>query len=320
MSLTTTVNSYFEKVLELDPDAIWLDLCRNRRLAKDRCRVFLRRFVTDLVQRVPTLGPEEYQLKRIVNSANTLLNVRRCLIAQADSTVLLAKRQEDPSNEDTWRLKFLDHTNRQGYGPIFEISKVGLPRSLYLQPAPRLPPHLRSFPLAPLRRLSFLTSQRVVDFGAGATELKLCTELTVEKIEAAAEDVINIAYTVWERADAVPRAPEIRVVFLAMLLLAGIGGFRPKALLHFPFKQIRLVIVRDPQDRSSTKIAVTFRVPIIKKRRSSRGTQPKWCVVLAYLLVRLYLMLIIRLQDNFHRDLCPRAEYLPRKSRHVSCH
>jgi hypothetical protein len=128
------VNSYFKKVLELDPDAVWLDLCQNRDLAKDRCRAFLRRFVTDSVQRVPTLGPEEYEWKRTVNSANTLLNVWRCLVAQADSTVLLAKRQKDPSNRDTWRLKFLDHTNRQGHGPVFEISKVGLPRSLHPQP------------------------------------------------------------------------------------------------------------------------------------------------------------------------------------------
>jgi hypothetical protein len=116
--------------------------------------------------------------------------------------------------------------------------------------------------------------------------------LTVEKVEATAEDIITVANTVWERVLAVPCAPTIRVAFLAMLLLAGIGGFRPKALLRFPFKQIQLAVIRDPKDRSRTTIAVTFQVPIIKKRRSSRGTQAKWYVDLVRLLIRLHLMLI----------------------------
>ena len=72
----------------MDPDSIWLDLCLNRDLAKGRSRAFLRRFVKDSVKRVPTLRPEEYELKRTLNSANTLLNVWRSLIAQADATVL----------------------------------------------------------------------------------------------------------------------------------------------------------------------------------------------------------------------------------------
>ncbi len=57
----------------------------------------------------------------------------------------------------------------------------------------------------------------------------------VEKIEAAAEDVIGIANIVWERPDCVPCVPRIRISFLAMLILAGIGGFRPKALLDFNY-------------------------------------------------------------------------------------
>jgi hypothetical protein len=59
----------------VDPDSIWLDLCLNRDRTKDRSRAFLRRFVKDLVKRVPILRPEEYELKRILNLANTLLNV-----------------------------------------------------------------------------------------------------------------------------------------------------------------------------------------------------------------------------------------------------
>jgi hypothetical protein len=68
-------DGYFDQVLGLDPDSIWLDLCRNRDLAKDRCRAFLRRYVKDSVKWVPTLGQEEHEWERTVNSVNSLLNV-----------------------------------------------------------------------------------------------------------------------------------------------------------------------------------------------------------------------------------------------------
>jgi len=69
--LTAIIYSYFEQVLTVDPDSIWLDLCLNRGLAKDRSRAFLRRFVKDSVKRVPTLGPEEYELKRTLYHLRT---------------------------------------------------------------------------------------------------------------------------------------------------------------------------------------------------------------------------------------------------------
>jgi hypothetical protein len=103
-------------------------------------------------------------------------------------------------------------------------------------------------------------------------------ELTFEKIEAAAEDVIGIANTIWEQPRVVPCAPVTWLGFLGILLLAAIGGFRPKAIVNFRFKQVKLAVVRDPIDRSKTKIAVTFQVPIVKKRQSSQGSKAKWYV------------------------------------------
>lgn len=94
---------------------------------------FLRNYVKKSEQEFPVLvpleetgmdGTKETEWRRTVTSAHTLLNVWRSLIAQADSTVLLKKRREDPANKHTWRLKFMDHTNRQGQGPVYEISKV----------------------------------------------------------------------------------------------------------------------------------------------------------------------------------------------------
>jgi hypothetical protein len=85
---------------------------------------FLKAYVKDSVQEFPVLGPEETELRRTVTSAHSLLNVWRSLIAQADATVLLKKRKEDPANKHIWRLKFMDHTNRHGQGPVYEVSKV----------------------------------------------------------------------------------------------------------------------------------------------------------------------------------------------------
>lgn len=117
------VFSYFG-LLGIEPDSVWLDLCRRDDTTKRRCVAFLKAYVKDSVHEVPVLGPQETELRRTVTSAHSLLNVWRGLIAHADATVLLKKRQEDPANKNTWRLKFMDHTNRLGQGPVYEISKV----------------------------------------------------------------------------------------------------------------------------------------------------------------------------------------------------
>ena len=100
--------------------------------------------------------------------------------------------------------------------------------------------------------------------------------MLAEKIEAPAEDVIAVANIVWERPDLIPCAPVVRLSFLAELMLRGIGGFRSKALRNFKYKQVQLSIVRNRKGRSGTEIAATFRVPVVKERRTSRGKKAKW--------------------------------------------
>ena len=100
--------------------------------------------------------------------------------------------------------------------------------------------------------------------------------MLAEKIEAPAEDVIAIANVVWERPDLIPCMPVVRLSFLAELMLRGIGGFRSKALRNFKYKQVQLSVVRNRKGRSDTEIAATFRVPVVKERRTSRGKKAKW--------------------------------------------
>jgi hypothetical protein len=46
------------------------------------------------------LGPGEYEDKRMVNSASTLLVMWRKLVKEADLTVLKAKRKQEPRAGD----------------------------------------------------------------------------------------------------------------------------------------------------------------------------------------------------------------------------
>jgi hypothetical protein len=88
---------------------------------------FLRFFVKRSVRKVFSLGPEEYEERQMITSANSLLACWRSLIALADATVLKEKRNEEPLKEELWRLKWMDHTNQRGRGAVFEVSKVDWP-------------------------------------------------------------------------------------------------------------------------------------------------------------------------------------------------
>ena len=91
----TIIYSYFRLVIKVDSDSVWIDQCLDKDLAKNRCRGFLKAYVKDSFQERPVLGPEETAEKRTVNSASSLLNVWRCLIAKADATILLEKRRQE---------------------------------------------------------------------------------------------------------------------------------------------------------------------------------------------------------------------------------
>jgi hypothetical protein len=121
-------NSYFKKI-NVDPDSIWLGLCHESDQAKNYCRLFLETYTKNSLRKFLVLGPKEYEIRRALNSAASVTHCWRSLIAQADSTILSDKRQQDPKNKPLWRLKFVDHEKERGRGPIFEISKVSLIRS-----------------------------------------------------------------------------------------------------------------------------------------------------------------------------------------------
>ncbi|KAF2473896.1 uncharacterized protein BDR25DRAFT_125887 [Lindgomyces ingoldianus] len=232
--LTRCLCRYASEVLKINPDSVWLDLCRNSDEAKDYCRVFLRSYVVESVRPFPILGSQEYELRRTMTTASAVLQRWRDITAEADRTVLLEKRRKEKRCEEKgplWRLKFVDHANKRGQGPIYEISNW-------------IFKHL-------------------------AKEFDLATTLTFDKVEVTDEDIAVLLTTLWERAADVPCKPRVRVSIHGIFLLAGIGGFRKSTILRVAYKDVALVVVRDPDDSSKTMLIVRPTIPKNKQKRAS---------------------------------------------------
>ncbi|KAI2613363.1 hypothetical protein GGR54DRAFT_326193 [Hypoxylon sp. NC1633] len=115
-------NSFFnENYVGLDPERLWIDLCCDDNMAKSYCRVFLQWYVTNSGRLEVCLGPEEHEWKREVTATITIAEVWKCLVVEADSTVLLRKRKEDPTHRKQWVLAYAE---RDKTGPVADISRV----------------------------------------------------------------------------------------------------------------------------------------------------------------------------------------------------
>ncbi|RNJ54447.1 hypothetical protein D7B24_000463 [Verticillium nonalfalfae] len=105
-----------------DPETIVLDLCANRPSAEDKFRAFLRHHVKTSMQLRPSLGPEEYEWVREVESAITVTELWKALVRDFDSGFLQIKRREEPEKTSSYSLKFTDTS--QGSGSVWKVSKV----------------------------------------------------------------------------------------------------------------------------------------------------------------------------------------------------
>jgi hypothetical protein len=93
--------------------------------------------------------------------------------------------------------------------------------------------------------------------------LKLSPTLNLEintlyvKVEATAADIIVLLLALYQRAEDIPASPLTRMSFHAAVLLGGTGGFRPGSLMNTLCRQYTLSVVRNPDDRTQTRIVVT---------------------------------------------------------------
>ena len=117
---------YCRETFETDPDTIWIGLCEGDGDAIATCKTFLSDYVEHSIRSIMVLGPAEYEERRMLNSANSVLAMWRALVKEADLTVLKEKRQQEPKRSDKWRLRFHNYNARQPTSSIatFDISKV----------------------------------------------------------------------------------------------------------------------------------------------------------------------------------------------------
>lgn len=120
----------FWTVAKQDPEEIWIGLCQPTEAVRAAkfCEAFLHTYATRTRKRRICLGPEEYELRRSVTTATTLLMCWRSLVTEFDQTLLERKRREDPDNMRKRALKFKDgFITGKGQRPVAKGTRVRLP-------------------------------------------------------------------------------------------------------------------------------------------------------------------------------------------------
>ncbi|KAI1382904.1 uncharacterized protein F4822DRAFT_440681 [Hypoxylon trugodes] len=95
-------------------------MCCDDDEAKTHCKIFLQWYVKNSGRWEVCLGPEEHEWKREVAAAITVTEVWKCLVVEADATVLLRKRKEDRTHRKRWMLAFAE---KDKTGSVAEISR-----------------------------------------------------------------------------------------------------------------------------------------------------------------------------------------------------
>ncbi|KAJ9131259.1 hypothetical protein NKR19_g9595 [Coniochaeta hoffmannii] len=231
----TTWNRYTAKNTNITA-RFWIDFARfpHRKELRNAIRAFMRVCVEESKTFQVVLGPEERIKARTINSAHSLIQVLRALVAAADAKVLKPERQalRDMGKHDEAARLFLrwDQQNERREGPAFET-------------------------------VSWILNKL-------AKELNLQIEPTYAKVEATAEDIIVVLLTLYHRAEDIPApTPITRISFHAALLISAAGGCRPGMVMGLKCKHFALSMVRDPKDKARTRIVVTVTIPRNKQLR-----------------------------------------------------
>lgn len=123
---------FFKDIFGIDPDSIWLGLCRNETEAKNHCRVFLEDYVEFSERPVLCPGLEETKLERSVKAAYTVRSLWKTFVLAANNNVLRDKKRDELSQASLWTLQFSD--GDRGSGPVWEIFLRALSPFLFVCP------------------------------------------------------------------------------------------------------------------------------------------------------------------------------------------
>ncbi|KAI3331203.1 hypothetical protein F4824DRAFT_504220 [Ustulina deusta] len=200
-------------------------------------RGFLHRYVDDSVQIRVTLGSEEYENKRMLDQAHSVVEIWRRLVASAEHRVFKPNRRNGGPEAATLKLRWISKDEGEREGPAFRIVKWV---------------HNE---LAPL--------------------LGLQVDPEYEKVEMTSTDIHDFVVTLWTRAEAICAKPRARISFHGKFLLAAIGGFRRGMLRGIKYSQLQVAALRDPNNQSRTKIVVTIKIRRNKIKKTAQITRKR---------------------------------------------
>jgi hypothetical protein len=125
-SLDLIFSNRYTRVSEIDGEQVWRQLCENVSTAAQEFCSFLEYYIATSTKLVPSLGPDEYEEERTVNSAATIQDVWSALVAVANDKVLRQLRLQFPGEQ---RIYILRYTTRGGQdaGPAGRVGRVSLP-------------------------------------------------------------------------------------------------------------------------------------------------------------------------------------------------
>ncbi|KAI1157749.1 hypothetical protein F5B18DRAFT_643736 [Nemania serpens] len=223
----------------LKGEDVWITFAQYPEKAEAQApfRGFLHRYVDDSVQRRPILGPEEYENKRMLDSARSVTEIWRRLVASAEHRVFKPRRREGGPAAAALKLRWDCKEEGEREGPAYRLVKW-----IFTE-------------LAPL--------------------LGLQIDPSYEKVEMTSIDVHDFVVTLWTRADAIFAKPQSRMSMHAKLLLAAIGGFRRGMLRGITYSQLQVAALRDPKSQSRVKIVVTIKIRRNKIKETAKIGQKR---------------------------------------------
>ncbi|KAA8624040.1 hypothetical protein SMACR_12725 [Sordaria macrospora] len=219
-------NRFVTDVLQLtqkEADKIWFGVCQNKKKAIAICKSFLADYTRYArCRRLYIDGTEEQKQVPKVQSVVTIIALWKHIVAQADA-VVLAKRRDYDSNEDS----------DEGSEQWTLLGNCGKARGEVIQ---------------------WIQSTL-------AQKFNLSCKQTFEKTEATTDDVLLILSTLWERAVDIPCDPRHRdntpvlvtvrhnrAAFHTLVLIGSIG-FRPGTYENILYRQVKLLVVRNPDTK-----------------------------------------------------------------------
>ncbi|RYO80969.1 hypothetical protein DL762_007375 [Monosporascus cannonballus] len=131
----------FCETVSIDNRTAWLQFVAHPETADAQApfKSFLRTYAETSAQKRVVLGPQEYEYKRMVNSAFTVTEIWRRLVACGEHHVMRQHRRDFPSQADTWRLRWISKEEGSREGPAYRIVKwifVELAGEIGLETAP----------------------------------------------------------------------------------------------------------------------------------------------------------------------------------------